>query len=201
MFLLRFYISMKVYTMNFQVKVFSLLAGAIALSVPLVSTLPAFAQSTNPPAPTQQEHMRRHNFLNLTSEQQSQIEQIRQDTRSQIDAILTEEQRAQLQSERDSRGPRPGGDQGMPHPGGDQGMPRPDAGQRPGSGGDQGMRHSPFASLNLTAEQQSQIEAVMRSSRERMDAVLTSEQRQQLQQHLQQRQQNRPTNPPAAQPR
>jgi periplasmic protein CpxP/Spy len=192
MFLLRFYISVKVYTMNFQVKVFSLLAGAIALSVPLVSTLPAFAQSTTPPAPTQQEHMRRPNFLNLTSEQQAQVEEIRQDTRSQIDAILTEEQRAQLQRERDSRGARPGGDQGMP---------RPDAGQRPRPSADQGMPHSPFASLNLTAEQQSQIEAVMRSSRERMDAILTSEQRQQLQQHLQQHQQNRPTNPPAAQPR
>lgn len=178
--------------MNFQVKVFSLLASAIALSASIASTVPAFAQSTNPPAPTQQEHMRRPNFLNLTSEQQAQMEQIRQDGRSQIDAILTEEQRAQLQRERDSRGPRLDSDQRMPRPG---------AGQRPRPGADPGMPHSPFASLNLTAEQQSQIDAVMRSSRERMDAVLTSEQRQQLQQHLQQHQQNRPTNPPAPQPR
>lgn len=48
-----------------------------------------------------------------------------------------------------------------------------------------------FNSLNLTAEQRDRIEAVKRSSREQMDAILTPEQRQQLQQHKQQHQQRR----------
>jgi hypothetical protein len=38
--------------------------------------------------------MRRPNFLNLTPEQQARMEQIRQNQRSQIDALLTAEQNA-----------------------------------------------------------------------------------------------------------
>lgn len=159
--------------MTSQIKPLPLFAGVITLAVLFASTLPAFSQSTNPTPPTQRGQMRRPNFLNLTAEQQAQMEQIRQNTRSQIDAILTAEQKAQLQRERENRGIPPGGE--------NRGTARP-------------MPRSPFDSLNLTAEQRSQIEAVMRSSREQMDAILTPEQRQQLQQHQQQHQQRRQTN-------
>ena len=148
--------------MNSQMKLSLLLASAL-VSLSTAFALPAFSQSNNPTASTQRHQMRPPHFLNLTAEQQAQIEQIRQNKRSQIDAILTTEQKAQLQSERENRGNL--------HAGENRGMPRL------------------FASLNLTDEQRSQIEAVMRSSKEEMDAILTPEQRQQLQEHKQQHQQ------------
>lgn len=163
--------------MNSQIKSLPLLAGAIALSLSFASTLPAFAQSTEPPAPTEQNRMLRHrNWLNLTPDQQTRMEQIRQNKRAQIDAILTAEQKVQLQRERENRG-------------------TPRAGER------RGMLGRGFDSLNLTAEQRSRIEAVMRSSKEQMDAILTSEQRQQMQQHKQQHQQRRQASSQATQTR
>lgn len=162
--------------MNSQIKPLPLLAGAIALSLSFASTFPALAQSTQPSTPTEQNRMLRHrNWLNLTPDQQTRMERIRQNTRSQIDAILTAEQKAQLQRERENRESR--------------------AGER------RGMRGRGFDSLNLTAEQRSRIEAVKRSSRTQMDALLTPEQRQQMQQHRQQHQQRRQTSPQATQSR
>ena len=140
------------------IKLSPLLASAL-VSLSTAFALPAFSQSNQPTAPTQRHQMRPPHFLNLTAEQQAQIEQIREDKRSQIDAILTAEQKAQLQQAQENRG--------TPRARENRGMPRP------------------FASLNLTDEQRSQIEAVMRSSKEEMDAILTPEQRQQLQEHKQ----------------
>jgi len=156
-------------------KQFPLLIGIVALSVSIASALPASSQSVNPKASThrgqtQPGEMRRPNFLNLTAEQQAQMEQIRQSERSQIDAILTAEQKAQLQSDRANRRPPTGENRRTP----------PNLEKR-------GVPSTPFASLNLTAEQRSQIEAVMRTSRAQMDALLTPEQRQQIQQHQQRR--------------
>jgi len=157
--------------MNSQIKPLPLLAGAIALSLSLASTLPAFSQPTGPSAPTEQNRMLRHrNWLNLTPDQQARMERIRQNARSQIDTILTTEQKELLQRDRENReNPRAGERRGMPRP--------------------------PFASLDLTAEQRSRIEAVMRSSKEQIDALLTPEQRQQMQQHKQQHQQRRQASP------
>ncbi len=167
--------------MNSKVKPLPLLAGAITLSISIASVIPAFAQSTPPTAPPQRGQMHRSNFLNLTPEQQARMEQIRKDERSQIDAILTADQKAQLQSEWANRKPFMGEKYRTPPTGENSGTPS--------TGENRRMRPSPFASLNLTAEQRSKIEAVMRSSKEQMDAVLTEEQRQQLQQHQQQHQQ------------
>ncbi len=136
-----------------------LFTGAIVLTLAISPGLPAFSQSTTPMSPHQDSQKRPPNFLNLSPEQQAQIEEIHQNTRSQLDTILTADQRAQLQRE-------------APPPEGRQGMGRP-----------------PFDSLNLTAEQRSQLEAVFRSTKEQLDAVLTPEQRQQVQQHQQQHQQ------------
>jgi periplasmic protein CpxP/Spy len=164
-------------------KILSVLASAVALSI--TAALPAFSQSTNPTVPTQRQQMRRPDFLNLTPDQQARMEQIRQNQRSQIEAILTAEQKAQLQrnpAKGDLRGNRQ--NQGAPRTRENRGMPR-----------------TPFASLNLSAEQRSKIETVMRSSREQMDAVLTSQQRQQLQQHRQQHEQGRQASPQGTQNR
>ena len=146
--------------MNSQMKLSLLLASAL-VSFSTAFALPAFSQSNQPTAPTQR-HQMRPPILNLTAEQQAQIEQIREDKRSQIDAMLTAEQKAQLQQAQENWG--------TPRAGENRGMPRL------------------FASLNLTDEQRSQIEAVMRSSKEEMNAILTPEQRQQLQEHRQQHQ-------------
>jgi periplasmic protein CpxP/Spy len=162
--------------MKFQVKPLSLLAGAIALSLSFASALPAFSQSTEkPPAPTEQpteqNRMPRHrNFLNLTADQQAQMEQIHQDTRSQIDNILTAEQKTQLEAARENRG----------------------TSRRGGHGG---MRGQMFDSLNLTDEQRSQIESVRSAAKEKMDAILTPEQRQQMEQHRQEHQERQQARP------
>ncbi|MCU0570806.1 MAG: hypothetical protein MUF49_30085 [Oculatellaceae cyanobacterium Prado106] len=168
-------------------------ASAIALSLSL-SALPAFAQSTTPdsPAPNSTEmrgrgdrgqgRMHRQNWLNLTEEQQTELQEIREDTRSQIDEVLTDEQRAQIQSQRESR-QASRGDRGQ----------RGENRQR----GGRGDRRAPFESLNLTEEQRAQIEEIRQASQEEMDAVLTDEQRQQVEQHRQdhqQRQQLRQSN-------
>jgi periplasmic protein CpxP/Spy len=170
--------------MNYM-KPLSLLAGAIALSVSCTAAIPAFAQSAPKPSPptdqpTEQNRMPHHrNFLNLTSDQETQMQRIHENERSQIDNILTAEQKAQLETARENRGvPRRGEHRGM------------------GRG---------FDSLNLTDEQRSQIESVRSTAREQMDAILTSEQRQpmqqQMQQHQEQRQEHRPGNTPqGAQP-
>ncbi|HEY9596237.1 MAG TPA: hypothetical protein V6D33_01030, partial [Cyanophyceae cyanobacterium] len=50
-----------------------------------------------------------------------------------------------------------------------------------------------FESLNPTDEQKNKIEEVRRASKEQMDAILTAEQRQQLEQH-------RPPNPEGMEP-
>lgn len=136
----------------------------------------------------QRGQMGRPNFLNLTSEQQARMEQIRQNERSQIEAILTAEQKAQLQTQRGTRKAPTGENRRTPPTGENRGVPP-----------------APFASLNLTTEQRSQIEAVRRSSREQMEAVLTPEQRQkvqEMQQQFQQRmQERRQSNPQAPQTR
>lgn len=167
--------------MKFQIKPLSLLAGAIALSLSFATALPAFSQATGrPPAPdeqptdqpTRQNRMPRHrNLLNLTSDQRAQMQEIHQNERSQIENILTAEQKAQLETVRENRGTaRRGENRGMP-----------------------GRR---FESLNLTSEQRSQIESVRSTARDQMDAILTPEQRQQMEEYKQQRQERRQTNPP-----
>lgn len=131
-----------------------------------------------PTTPTQHKH--HQNFLNLTADQQAKMKQIHQTERTAIDNILTADQKAQLKAER-------------------QNHERAEAnrGTAP-TGKKKGVRHAPFASLNLTADQRSQIESVRRNARAQMDAILTPEQRQQEQQHMKQRQQ---ANPQATQSR
>jgi periplasmic protein CpxP/Spy len=159
---------------------FKLLASAIVLPLSLTMTLPAFAQTTDTPsAPTQADRMPRHaRLLNLTPEQQAQLEEIRQNARSQIDAILTSEQKAQLEAAREER--QQARQSGQP-------------GERPE--GRRGRGDRGFEALNLTADQRTQIEAVKNDTREQMDAILTPEQRQQLEQHRQQHEQRRQASP------
>lgn len=108
--------------------------------------------------------------LNLTDAQQQQMRQIKQETRAQIEAVLTPEQRAQMETMKQNR----------------QGQ----NGQRQARQG-QGRRGGMMASLNLTPEQEASIKQIMESQKARMDQVLTPEQRQQLEQMRSQWQQQR----------
>jgi protein CpxP len=145
-------------------KLLTLFAGAVTLSLSVASVVPVFAQSTT--LAQQQGHHRHYkNRLNLTADQQAQIKKIRQDEQTAINNILTTDQKAQLKAERQAR-------RGQAR---DQKQP--------------GMHRDPFASLNLTPDQRSRIEAVHQTAKQQIDAVLTSEQRQQKQQFRQQHQQ------------
>ncbi len=76
-----------------------LLPGALALLLSAAPVLVAHAQSTAPTAPTGQ-RMHKQNRLNLTADQKAKLKTIRENTRQQIEGVLTSEQRAKLQADR-----------------------------------------------------------------------------------------------------
>lgn len=109
------------------------------------------------------------NRLNLTDAQKTQMRQIREATRQQIENVLTPEQRNTLRTAMEQRRQQRGQQQAQ---------------QR-------GQRGQVWSSLNLSAEQQAQIKRIRDESRQRMQAVLTPEQQQQMQQMRQERQNRR----------
>lgn len=153
-----------------------LVPGAIALILSATPILPSRAQSPGPIPGTRTEKPgpRQGKWgadLNLTEAQKAQMKQIRESTRAQIEAVLTEEQKAQLQSARQQRQANR-----------QQGQTARQPGQKRG-----GM----FANLNLSEEQRTRIRSIREESRRQMDAVLTAEQRQMLQEKRQQMRQRR----------
>jgi len=96
------HLTLKSYLSN--IKLLPLLAGAVSLSLSAATITPAFAQSTTPTPSTEQPQWHRQNKLNLTAEQQQKMQQIRQASRQQIDAILTADQKAQLQAAKPQQG-------------------------------------------------------------------------------------------------
>ena len=149
-----------------KIKLMPLLAGAIALSaVATPFIVKAQAETPNQSAPTQTTPQRqgRWNKLNLSDQQKEQMRQIHKDVRSQIEAVLTPQQLEQLKTARQNR----------------------QAGQAP-----QGRR-SVMASLNLSDEQKAKIKDIKQAQKRRFEAVLTANQKQQLEQMRQQRKQQR----------
>ncbi|NDJ24561.1 P pilus assembly/Cpx signaling pathway, periplasmic inhibitor/zinc-resistance associated protein [Nostoc sp. B(2019)] len=100
--------------------------------------------------------------LGLTDAQKNQIQTIRQNTRAQIEGILTPEQKAQLQAAKQERQAQRQAGQGQRQ-----------AGQR---------SRNKFAELNLTEQQKTQMRQVWESSKQQMQAVLTPEQQAKLKQ-------------------
>ena len=113
------------------------------------------------------------NRLNLTDAQKTQMRQIREATRAQIESVLTQEQKDKLRAAMEQR--RQQREQQQAQQGGER----------------RGQRGQVWASLNLTAEQQAQIKRIREESRQKMQAVLTPEQQQQMQQMRQERQNRR----------
>jgi periplasmic protein CpxP/Spy len=79
---------------KFTGAVVSIALGAGAVIAPL-STGFAFAQT---PSPQPHHQSRQLSGLNLTQQQQDQIDQIRNQTRSQVESILSETQRTQIRT-------------------------------------------------------------------------------------------------------
>jgi periplasmic protein CpxP/Spy len=84
---------------TFTGTVVSIALGAGAVIAPL-STGFAFAQtpSTQTPSPQPHHQSRQLSGLNLTQQQQDQIDQIRNQMRSQVESILSETQRTQIRT-------------------------------------------------------------------------------------------------------
>lgn len=101
--------------------------------------------------------------IDLSQRQRDQMARIRQDTQDRIQRILTPSQRQQLQSLRQNR---------------QQGATRAQ-GQR--------GRRGIFSSLNLSDDQKRQLRDVMQDSKSRMEAVLTPQQREQMERNTQNR--------------
>ncbi len=166
-----------------QSKLFALIGttAALAISTGLVASTQAtpVPTSSGQPMVLAQGGMA---SLNLTSDQKTQMRQIRESTRTQIEGILTQEQKNQLNAAREQMRARrqQGGQAGQP------GQPG-----QPGQRGQRGQRGEMWSSLNLTPEQKAQMQRVREESKQRMEAVLTPEQRQQMQQMRQNRQTRR----------
>lgn len=154
-----------------KVKALSLVAGAIALTLSATpfavkaqsdfSSNRLVAQAQNPQTPKVGKRGLWQQ-LGLSAEQQSQIDAIKRETRTQMEAVLTQEQKNQIQAQLQARQAQ----RGQRQPGQRQ------AGQRPKKG---------FGALNLTDAQKTQMKQIMQSSQQRIQAVLTTEQRAKLQ--------------------
>ncbi|BAZ33118.1 hypothetical protein NIES4074_56280 [Cylindrospermum sp. NIES-4074] len=146
-----------------KLKALSFIAGAVALTLTAIPfAVQAQTAFSSPLLVAQATKKGSWPKLNLTDAQKNQIKEIRRSTRTQIEAVLTPEQREKLKAEYEARrGQR-------------------QQGQRPRQEG-QGRRQ-PFASLNLTEGQKAEIKKIMESSKQQIQAVYTPEQREQLKQ-------------------
>lgn len=143
-----------------KLKNLSLIAGAIALSLTATSfAVKAQLTSPSPLLVAQVPEKGPFERLGLTDAQKNQIKDIHRNSRAQMEAILTPEQKQQLEAAKQAR----------------QGQPRQQTGQgqRPKKG---------FASLNLTEEQKTKMREIRESEKNQIQAILTPEQQQQLKQ-------------------
>ena len=177
-------------------KLFAGTIAALVLSTGLVTEVSAKPSFNGQPSP-QMMAGRGHAALNLTPEQEEQMKQIHSSTRARIESVLTPAQKEQLNAARgegrvegrgEGRGPGRGEGRGEGRgPGRGEGrVEGRGEGRGPGRGG-----HNIWEQLNLTAQQLQQIDRIRQESKDMMDAVLTPQQREQLQQMHENRHQNR----------
>ncbi len=147
-----------------KLKPLSLLAGAIALTVTAIPfAVQAQMRSSSPLQVAQMPGRGKGERgpwqrLNLTEAQKAQMQTIKSNTRAQIEAILTPEQKATLAAAKEAR-------QAQRQAG------QPGQGQRGPKG---------WANLNLTEQQKTQMRQIRESSKQQMLAILTPAQRQQV---------------------
>ncbi len=134
-----------------------LIAGAIALSLSATPFIVNAQQMAQTATQVKQAHNGPFERLGLSEEQKTKIKEIRRNSRTQMDAVLTPEQKQQLEAAKQAR----------------QGQPRQQRGQ--GEGGKKG-----WASLNLTEEQKTKMREIRESEKNQIQAILTPQQQQQL---------------------
>jgi periplasmic protein CpxP/Spy len=151
---------------SMKLRSLSIMASAIALTLTATS-LAVKAESITSSHTVVAQQMRQKGRgmwqqLGLTEAQQAQIQTIRQNTRAEMEKILTEEQREQLRTSMQ--------DGGMQN---------------------RRNRQGKFASLNLTEEQKTQMRQLMQSQKAQIEAVLTPEQKAQMQRMKEERRSRR----------
>ena len=145
-----------------KIKLIPMLAGAIVLGA--IATPFALNAQANPSAQPllaqAQQHQGKWSQLNLTEQQQQQMRQLREETRTQMQSILTPEQQQKLQ-----------------------------AAMQNGQGRNNQAWREVMASL--TDEQKAKKRELMQQQKSRFEAILTAEQKQQLEQMHQEWKQKR----------
>jgi Spy/CpxP family protein refolding chaperone len=131
-----------------KIKFLSLVAGVSALIL-----------SFSPMAASARGFRNGFSELNLTPQQQAQIEQIRENAKSQMQNILTPEQRQQFETMRQQ-------------------------GQQVGKGRQRGQG---MGRMNLSVEQREQMRSLRDSTHQQISNVLTPEQQEQLRQKIEAR--------------
>lgn len=143
-------------------KTLSFIAAAFALTL-TATPFVAQAQEIAPSRQPGQEFAQKGPWkkLGLTDEQKAKMQEIRRNTRAEMDKVLTpaqkEQLKAQMQERRNQRSQGEGRSEGK------------------GRG-----KREPFASLNLTEAQKTRMQEIRKSSKQQMEAVLTPAQREQL---------------------
>lgn len=147
-----------------KLKTLSLIAGTLALTFIATPFAVQAQQNSSSPQPGQ-EWQKEGPFkkLNLTPEQKARMKEIRSNTRAQIEAVLTPEQKNKLQAAMAERKAQR-----------QQGQEQRREGR--------GKKGDIFASLGLTAEQKAKMKEIRESSKQQMEAVLTPEQKAQIKQ-------------------
>jgi periplasmic protein CpxP/Spy len=146
-----------------KLKSLSLIAGAIALTLTATSFAVNAQTASSLPllvAQTPEKERGPWQNLGLTDAQKAQMKEIGRNTRAQIEALLTPEQKEKLQAAMQAR-------QAQRQAGQRQ------AGQRP---------RKDFADLNLTDAQKTQMRQIRESSKKQMQAILTPEQQEKFKQ-------------------
>lgn len=153
-----------------KLKLMPVLTGAVVIAL----TATPLVVKAAPIAPGQQllaqaagqQRQGKFGNLNLTQEQKDQMRQLRQQTQREIEGVLTQQQLEQYKAARQSRRGRMGNRNGN----------LANSGQ-----GQQRGRQNVFDSLNLSSSQKDTIQQIRQQSRDRMQSILTREQRDQLQ--------------------
>jgi periplasmic protein CpxP/Spy len=134
-----------------------LIAGAFALSLSATPFVVNAQQIAQTPTQVKPAHNGPFERLGLSEEQKTKIKEIRRNSRTQMEAILTPEQKQQLETAKQER----------------QGQPRQARGQ-----GERGKKD--WASLNLTPDQKTKMREIRESEKNQIQAILTPQQQQQF---------------------
>jgi Spy/CpxP family protein refolding chaperone len=144
-----------------KTKTLSLIAAAFALTL-TATPFVAQAQETFPSRQPGKEFAEKGPWkqLGLTDAQKAKMQEIRRNTRAEMEKVLTPEQKEQLKAAMQER-----------------------RGQRSqGEGRGKGKKNNPFASLNLSEAQKTRMQEIKESSKQQIEAVLTPAQREQMKQ-------------------